>query len=89
MKITNNIPITLIAMTLSFSFISNISADDKKFLWESDGSLTIVDGAKDSGYIIEDGEVKTYIVPSDTEKTFIHDGTSGELIICDPSIGCY
>ena len=89
MKNTNNISITLIAMTLSFSLISNISADDKKFLWESDGSLTIVDGAKDSGYIIEDGEVKTYIVPSDTEKTFIHDGTSGELIICDPSIGCY
>ena len=89
MKNTNNIPIILIAMTLSFSFVSNISADDKNFLWESDGSLTIVDGAKDSGYIIEDGEVKTYIVPSDTEKTFIHDGTSGELIICDPSIGCY
>ena len=52
MKNTNNIPITLIAMTLSFSFISNISADDKKFLWESDGSLTIVDGAEDSGYVI-------------------------------------
>ena len=89
MKNTNRFYVGLIAMTLGFSLISNVSADDKKFLWESDGSLTIVDGAKDSGYIIEDGEVKTYVIPSDTEKTFIQDGTTGELIVCDPTIGCY
>ena len=66
-----------------------MSADDKNFLWESDGSLTIVDGAKDSGNIIEDGEVKTYVIPSDTEKTFIQDGSTGGLIVCDPTLGCY
>ena len=89
MKITNRFYAALFTMIVGFSFISTVAADDKNFLWESDGSLTIVDGAKDSGYIIEDGEVKTYIIPSDTEKTFIHDGSSGELIICDPAIGCY
>jgi len=90
MKNTNKLYAALITMTFGFSLISAVAADDdKNFLWESDGSLTIVDGAKDSGYIIEDGEVKTYVIPSDTEKTFIHDGSSGELIVCDPSIGCY
>tara|TARA_B110000444_G_C18225492_1_gene316334 strand:- start:66 stop:335 length:270 start_codon:yes stop_codon:yes gene_type:complete len=89
MKNTNRFYAGLITMILGFSLISNVSAEDKKFLWESDGSLTIVDGAKDSGYIIEDGEVKTYIIPSDTEKTFIQDGPSGKLIVCDPTIGCY
>jgi len=89
MKNINKFYATLITTALSLSFISSVSAEDKNFLWESDGSLTIVDGAKDSGYIIEDGEVKTYVIPSDTEKTFIHDGSSGELIVCDPSIGCY
>ena len=90
MKITNRFYAALFSMTVGFSSMSTVAADDdKNFLWESDGSLTIVDGAKDSGYIIEDGEVKTYIIPSDTEKTFIHDGSSGELIVCDPAIGCY
>ena len=89
MKITNRFFAGLMTITLGFSLISNVSAEDKNFLWESDGSLTIVDGAKDSGYIIEDGEVKTYVIPSDTEKTFIQDGPTGELIVCDPSIGCY
>ena len=89
MKNINRFNATLITMALSFSLISNVSAEDKNFLWESDGSLTIVDGAKDSGYIIEDGEVKTYVIPSDTEKTFINDGSTGELIVCDPTIGCY
>ena len=89
MKNINRFYVALITMTLGFLSISNVVAEDKNFLWESDGSLTIVDGAKDSGYIIEDGEVKTYVIPSDTEKTFIQDGPTGELIVCDPTIGCY
>tara|TARA_B110000444_G_C18520464_1_gene446440 strand:+ start:354 stop:614 length:261 start_codon:yes stop_codon:yes gene_type:complete len=80
----------LLIVVLVFVFARNIvKAEDKNFLWESDGSLTIVDGAKDSGYIIEDGEVKTYIIPSDTETTIIQDGPSGKMIICSPAIGCY
>ena len=62
---------------------------DTNFLWESDGSLTIVTGAKDSGYVIKDGEIETFVIPSDTGNTFINDGSTGELIICNAAIGCY
>jgi hypothetical protein len=51
--------------------------------------MTIVDGAESSGYIVRDGEVETYVIPSDTETTFIYDGPSGELIVCNPGSGCY
>jgi len=62
---------------------------DTNFLWESDGSLTVVTGAKDSGYVIKDGEIETFVIPSDTGNTFINDGSTGELIICNSAIGCY
>ena len=62
---------------------------DTNFLWEGDGSLTVVTGAKDSGYIIKDGEIETFVIPSDTGNTFINDGSTGELIICNAAIGCY
>ena len=62
---------------------------DTNFLWEGDGSLTVVTGAKDSGYVIKDGEIEVYIIPSDTGNTFINDGSTGELIICNAAIGCY
>lgn len=65
------------------------SKSDTNFLWEGDGSLTVVTGAKESGYVIKDGEVETYVVPSDTGNTFINNGTTGELIICNSSMGCY
>ena len=55
----------LITMTFGFSLISNVSAEDKELPYGkvTGIALTIVDGAKDSGYIIEDGEVKTYVIP--------------------------
>ena len=70
-------------------FNSEPSKSDTNFLWEGDGSLTVVTGAKESGYVIKDGEVETYVVPSDTGNTFINDGTTGELIICNSAMGCY
>ena len=70
-------------------FNSEPSKSDTNFLWEGDGSLTVVTGAKESGYVIKDGEVETYVVPSDTGNTFINNGTTGELIICNSAIGCY
>jgi hypothetical protein len=70
-------------------FFSEPSKSDTNFLWEGDGSLTVVTGAKDSGYVIKDGEVETYVIPSDDGNTFINNGTTGELIICNSSIGCY
>jgi len=68
---------------------SEPSKSDTNFLWEGDGSLTVVTGAKESGYVIKDGEVETYVVPSDTGNTFINNGTTGELIICNSAMGCY
>ena len=62
---------------------------DTNFLWEGDGSLTVVTGAKDSGYVIKDGEIETYVIPADEGNTFINNGTTGELIICNSAIGCY
>ena len=72
------------------SFFSETETkSDTNFLWESDGSLTIVTGAKDSGYVIKDGEMETFVIPSDTGNTFINDGSTGELIICNSAMGCY
>lgn len=72
------------------SFFSETETkSDTNFLWESDGSLTTVTGAKDSGYVIKDGEIETFVIPSDTGNTFINDGSTGELIICNAAIGCY
>ena len=60
---------------------------DTNFLWEGDGQLTIVKGAEDSGYIVKDGEVETFVVPkSDGSNTFIYDDG---LTICNSSMGCY
>ena len=81
--------IVVVVLVFSWLFIERAKAEDQNFLWESDGSLTIVDGAKDSGYIIEDGEVSTYVIPSETETTIIQDGPSGKMIICTPTVGCY
>ena len=70
-------------------FNSEPSKSDTNFLWEGDGSLTVVTGAKDSGYVIKDGEVETYVIPSDDGNTFINNGTTGELLICNSAVGCY
>ena len=70
-------------------FDTPTTKSDTNFLWEGDGSLTVVTGAKDSGYIIKDGEIETYVIPSDTGNTFINNGTTGELLICNAAVGCY
>ena len=91
--------ITVVVLVFAWLMIERAKADelfdlstpksDTNFLWESDGSLTVVTGAKDSGYVIKDGEVETFVIPSDTGNTFINDGSTGELIICNAAIGCY
>ena len=70
-------------------FVFDTPKSDTNFLWEGDGSLTVVTGAKDSGYLIKDGEVETYVIPSDDGNTFINNGTTGELLICNAAVGCY
>ena len=63
---------------------------DSNSFYKSDGSLVIVNGAKDSGIIVkgtDDGmEQEYYVVPKDDgSKTFIYDEG---LTVCD-STGCY
>ena len=70
-------------------FNSEPSKSDTNFLWEGDGSLTVATGAKESGYVIKDGEIETYVIPADEGNTFINNGTTGELIICNSAMGCY
>ena len=82
--------ISIVILVFAWLFIERAQAeDDTNFLWESDGSLTVIEGAKESGYVIKDGEIETYVVPSDTGNTFINDGSSGKLIVCNPAVGCY
>lgn len=54
-------------------------------LWKSDGSLVIINNAKESGYVVKDGEVEYYVVPKENEPTFIYDDS---LIICSNNY-CY
>ena len=70
-------------------FSETESKSDTNFLWESDGSLTVVTGAKDSGYVVKDGEIETFVIPSDTGNTVINNGSTGELLICNAAVGCY
>ena len=68
-------------------FFDNEPRSERNSIWKGDGSLVIIDNAKDSGYIIKDGEVEYYVEPKDNgEPTFIYDN---ELIICTKSSGCY
>ncbi len=63
---------------------------DSNSFYKSDGSLVIVNGAKDSGIIVkgtDNGmEQEYYVIPkNDGSKTFIYDD---ELLVCDNN-GCY
>jgi hypothetical protein len=102
MKNTNRFYAGLITMTLGFSLVSNVGADDLDLFltdnsdsgdnsfYKEDGSLVIIRGAKDSGIIVkgtDDGmEQEYYVVPKD-------DGSKTfiydeGLTVCDNN-GCY
>jgi hypothetical protein len=73
------------------TFFDTPSADsgDNSF-YKSDGSLVIINNAKDSGLIVKGTDSGTeqeyYVIPKDNgEKTFIYDS---ELLVCDNN-GCY
>ena len=66
------------------------SKSESNSIWKSDGSLVIINGAKESGYVVkgnDDGtEIEYFVVPKDDgSPTFIYDD---ELIICS-NTGCY
>ena len=72
-----------------FDFADNDTSSNS--IWKSDGSLVIINGAEDSGYIVKGGdsgdpEIEYYVKPkANGDPTFIYDN---ELIICT-NTGCY
>ena len=67
-------------------FVDDAPRSERNSVWKGYGSLVIIDNAKDSGYVIKDGEVEYYVEPKDNgEPTFIYDD---ELIVCT-NTGCY
>lgn len=64
---------------------------DTTSIWKGDGSLVIIKGAEDAGYVVkgsDDGnEIEYFVKPKDDgSPTFIYDD---ELIICTNTGGCY
>lgn len=71
-------------------FESTPSKSESNSIWKSDGSLVIIDNAKESGYVIKgdsDGnDIEYFVIPKDDgSPTFIYDS---ELTICT-NTGCY
>ena len=72
-------------------FDSTPSKSDTNTIWKGDGSLVIIKGAKEAGYVVkgtDDGsEIEYFVVPKDDgSNTFIYDDG---LTICNSSMGCY
>ena len=72
-------------------FDSEPTKSDTKSIWKDDGSLVIIKGAEEAGYVIKGddsgNEIEYFVKPkSDGSPTFIYDD---ELIICTASGGCY
>ena len=71
-------------------FDSTPSKSDTTSIWKGDGSLVIIKGAEDAGYVVkgtDDGtEIEYFVKPKDDgSPTFIYDN---ELTICS-NTGCY
>lgn len=71
-------------------FSESTTKSDTNSIWKSDGSLVIIQGAEESGYVVKGddsgNEIEYFVIPKkDGSKTFIYDD---ELIICS-NTGCY
>jgi len=71
-------------------FDSEPTKSDTTSIWKDDGSLVIIKGAEEAGYVIKGddsgNEIEYFVKPkSDGSPTFIYDN---ELIICS-NTGCY
>lgn len=72
-------------------FDTEPAKSDTTSIWKGDGSLVIIKGAEDAGYVVKGddsgNEIEYFVKPkSDGSPTFIYDD---ELIICTASGGCY
>ena len=98
--------ITIVILVFAWLMIERAKADDlfggseffsepsskseSNSIWKSDGSLVIINNAKESGYVVkgnDDGtEIEYFVIPKDDgSPTFIYDDS---LIICS-NTGCY
>ena len=73
-----------------FDFNFETPKSDTTSIWKSDGSLVIIKGAEEAGYVIKGddsgSEIEYFVKPKDDgSPTFIYDD---ELIICS-NTGCY
>jgi len=67
------------------------SKSDTNTIWKGDGSLVIIKGAEESGYVVKGdnsgSDIEYFVVPKDDgSNTFIFDEG---LTICNSSMGCY
>ena len=72
-------------------FDSEPTKSDTTSIWKGDGSLVIIKGADEAGYVVKGddsgNDIEYFVKPkSDGSPTFIYDD---ELIICTASGGCY
>ena len=72
-------------------FDSEPTKSDTTSIWKGDGSLVIIKGADEAGYVVKGddsgNDIEYFVKPkSDGSPTFIYDN---ELIICTASGGCY
>ena len=72
-------------------FDSTTSKSDTNTIWKGDGSLVIIKGAEESGYVVKGdnsgSDIEYFVVPKDDgSNTFIFDEG---LTICNSSMGCY
>jgi len=86
----------LLIVVLVFIFARNMvntakADEDTNTIWKSDGSLVIIKGAEESGYVVKGdnsgSDIEYFVVPKDDgSNTFIYDEG---LTICNSSMGCY
>ena len=86
----------LLIVVLVFIFARNMvntakADEDTNTIWKSDGSLVIIKGAEESGYVVKGdnsgSDIEYFVVPKDDgSNTFIYDDG---LTICNSSMGCY
>jgi hypothetical protein len=86
----------LLIVALVFIFARNVvntakADEDTNTIWKSDGSLVIIKGAEESGYVVKGdnsgSDIEYFVVPKDDgSNTFIYDEG---LTICNSSMGCY
>lgn len=101
MKPLHALLVVLVVFVFARNIINTAKADDFDFnfetpksdttsIWKSDGSLVIIKGAEEAGYVIKGddsgSEIEYFVKPkADGSPTFIYDD---ELIICS-NTGCY